>query len=66
MLLIEKEQKFIDEHNNVQSELDNVSRMLDEDSSRLEVAVTTKNFNGIEVAQLLISGANKKLDSLKT
>ena len=66
VLLIEKEQKLIDERNNLQSELNNASRMLDEGNSRLDVAVATKNFHDIEVAQLLISSANKKLDSLKT
>ena len=59
MLLIEKEQKLIDERNNLQSELNNASRMLDEGNSRLAVAVATKNFNDIEVAQLMISGAYK-------
>ena len=40
--------------------------MLDEGNSRLASAVATKNFGDIEVAQLLIGGANKKLDMLKT
>ncbi|CAF4553885.1 unnamed protein product [Rotaria sp. Silwood2] len=66
LLLIEKEQKLIDERNVLQRELDNASKMLDEGNSRLEAAVATKNFGDIEVAQLLIGGANKKLDALKT
>jgi type II secretory pathway component PulF len=66
LLLVEKEQKRIDERNILQHELDNASKMLDEGNSRLEVAVATKNFGDIEVAQLLIGGANKKLDALKT
>jgi hypothetical protein len=40
--------------------------MLDEGNSRLEVAAATKNFGDIEMAQLLIGGANKKLGALKT
>jgi hypothetical protein len=65
-LLVEKEQKSIDERNILQHKLDNASKMLDEGNSCLEVAVATKNFGDIEVAQLLIGGANKKLDGLQT
>jgi hypothetical protein len=66
LLLIEKEQKLIDERNILQRELDNASKMLEEGNSRLGTAVATKNFGDIEVAQLLIGGASKKLDVLKT
>ncbi|CAF3008436.1 unnamed protein product [Rotaria sp. Silwood2] len=65
LLLVEKEQKLIDERKLLQHELNNASKMLDEGNSRLEAAVATKNFDNVEVAQLLIGGANKKLDVLR-
>ena len=40
--------------------------MRDVGNSRLEVAVAIKNFDDIELAQLFIGDANKKLDALKT
>jgi hypothetical protein len=43
-----------------------MSKMLDEGNTSLEVAVATKNFDGVEVVQLLIRGANRKPDVLKT
>ena len=40
--------------------------MLNEGNSRLEAAIGTKTFAVVEMAQLLIGGAKKKLDVLKT
>ena len=40
--------------------------MLNEGNSRLEATFSTKNFAGFEMAQLLIGGAKKRLDVLKT
>ena len=54
LLIIEREQKLIDEQKALQKELDSASKMLDEGNSRLEAAVAIKNFGDIEVAQLLI------------
>jgi hypothetical protein len=46
-------------------ELDKAAKLLDEGNSRLAAAVVSKNFHDIEVAQLLISNATKKLDTGK-
>ncbi|CAF4128443.1 unnamed protein product [Rotaria magnacalcarata] len=66
LILVEKEQNLIDQHKILQEDLENASKMLNEGNSRLEAAVATKNFAGVEMAQLLIGGAKKKLDVLKT
>ncbi|CAF3392131.1 unnamed protein product [Rotaria socialis] len=65
LILVEKEQNLIDQRKILQQDLENASKMLNEGKSRLEAAVATKNFAGVEMAQLLIGGANKKLDALK-
>ena len=64
--MVEKEQNLIDQRKILQDDLENASKMLNEGNSRLEAAVATKNFAGVEMAQLLIGGAKKKLDVLKT
>ncbi|CAF2069945.1 unnamed protein product [Rotaria magnacalcarata] len=64
--LVEKEQNLIDQRKILQEDLENTSKMLNEGNSRLGATVTTKNFAGVEKAQLLIGGAKKKLDVLKT
>ncbi|CAF4421610.1 unnamed protein product [Rotaria sp. Silwood2] len=66
LILVEKEQNLIDQRKILQEDLENASKMLNEGNSRLEAAVATKNFAGVEMAQLLIGGAKKKLDVLKT
>lgn len=66
LLLAEKEQQLVEERKALQHELNNASKMLDEGNSRLQAAMATKNFDAVEVAQLLIGGASTKLDLLKT
>ncbi|MCC7160048.1 MAG: hypothetical protein IT281_11020 [Ignavibacteria bacterium] len=64
--MVEKEQNLIDQRKILQGDLENSSKMLNEGNSRLEATFSTKNFAGFEMAQLLIGGAKKKLDVLKT
>ncbi|CAF3854536.1 unnamed protein product, partial [Rotaria magnacalcarata] len=66
LVLVGKEQNLIGRRKILQEDLENVSKMLNEGNSRLEATVATKNFAGVEMAQLLIGGAKKKLDVLKT
>ncbi len=54
-----------DKHIEIQLEFGKAAKMLDEGNTRLAAAAISKTFHNVEVAQLLIGNATKKLDSLK-
>ena len=60
-LFAEEENELHREQGLLQKSLSNVQKMIDEGTERLAKAITMKNFEDIETAQLLIEGGNKKL-----
>ena len=65
-LLIEKENDLYDEQKCIHNSLMNIHKMIDEGTERLTKAISSKNFEEIETAQLIIEGGNKKLAMTNT
>jgi len=59
--LEEKESQLMNEQKNLQEELTNTTKMLEEGSVRLATAINNKKFNDIGTAELLVTAANDKL-----
>ena len=62
-IMIEKEDKLIAEQKCLQLELDKAAKVVAEGNTLLAAAVVHKNVHDVEVTQLLISNASKKLDT---
>jgi hypothetical protein len=60
-LLIEKENDLFDEQTGLHKNLTDIHKIIDEGAERLAKAISSKNFQEIETAQLLIERGNNKL-----
>ncbi|CAF4676030.1 unnamed protein product [Rotaria socialis] len=62
----EKKKDLYDEQNSLHKSLTNIQQMIDEGTERLAKAVSSKHFEEIETALLLIEGGSKKLATTNT
>lgn len=65
-LSIEKKTLLYDEQKYLHENLTNIQQLFDEGTERLAKAISSKDFNEIETAQLLIEGGNKRLAATNT
>ncbi|CAF3425785.1 unnamed protein product [Rotaria sp. Silwood2] len=64
--LEENEIELLNEQNNLQKELMNATKMLEEGSTRLATALSNKAFDDVNTAEVLITAANARLAVLNT
>jgi hypothetical protein len=64
--LEENEIELLNEQKNLQQELMNATKMLEEGSTRLATALSNKAFDDVGTAEVLVTAANAKLAVLKT
>jgi len=65
-MLQQEEIEFLNEQKNLQQELLNATKMLEEGSTRLATALSNKAFDDVGTAEVLVTAANAKLAFLKT
>lgn len=65
-LSFEKENDFYNEQNYLYQNLTNIQKLIDEGTERLGKAISSKDFQEIETAQLLIEDGNKRLADTNT
>ena len=57
---------MLSEGKNLQEELTKATKMLEEESARLAVAINNRKFDDVATAEVLVTAANVKLAILKT
>jgi hypothetical protein len=57
---------LLSEGKNLQEELTKATKMLEEESARLAVAINNRKFDDVATAEVLVTAANAKLAILKT
>ena len=65
-LLVDKANDLFDEQESLHASLSNVQKLIDEGTERLAQAISQKNFEDLETAQLLIQGGNRRLATTNT